>query len=110
MDNRCKVRVAVDDDQRHILEEIDGEAVDPNRKYVTAVDYNMLKGMDGILPITQFARNNVDDIPPEDAAIPIKGPYLFDVCTKARTEPQNVDRRTRPKIQALYLKNHKKFL
>lgn len=72
VDNRCKVRVAADDDQRHILEEIDGEAVDPSRKYVTAVDYNMLKGMDGILPITEFARNNVDDIPPEDAAIPIK--------------------------------------
>ena len=29
---------------------------------------------------------------------------------KARTEPQNVDRRTRTKIQALYLKNHKKYL
>ena len=29
---------------------------------------------------------------------------------KARTEPQNVDRRTRTKIQALYLKNPKKYL
>ena len=29
---------------------------------------------------------------------------------KARTEPQNVDRRTRTKIQALYLKNHKTYL
>ena len=32
------------------------------------------------------------------------------LLTKARTEPQNVDRRTRTKIQALYLKNHKKYL
>ena len=30
--------------------------------------------------------------------------------SKARTEPQNVDRRTRTKIQALYLKNHQKYL
>ena len=34
---------------------------------------------------------------------------LATMTTKARTEP-NVDRRTRTKIQALYLKNHKKFL
>ena len=31
-------------------------------------------------------------------------------ANKARTEPQNVDRRTRTKIQALYLKNHKKCM
>ena len=42
------------------------------RKYLTAVDYNMIKGMDDVLPITEFVKNNQDQIPPEDAAIPIK--------------------------------------
>ena len=42
------------------------------RKYLTAVDYNMIKGMDDVLPITEFVKNNKDQISPEDAAIPIK--------------------------------------
>ena len=32
----------------------------------------MIKGMDDVLPITEFVKNNQDQIPPEDAAIPIK--------------------------------------
>ena len=36
------------------------------------MDYNMIKGMDDVLPITEFVKNNKDQIPPEDAAIPIK--------------------------------------
>ena len=70
MDNKCKVTVK--DDGRHVLEMIDGMAVDPNKKYRTALDYAVLKGMDSILPITEFVRNNADEISREDAAIPIK--------------------------------------
>ena len=36
------------------------------------MEYAIIKGMDDVLPITDFVKNNKDLIPPEDTAIPIK--------------------------------------
>ena len=43
-----------------------------HRKYLAAVEYAIIKGMDDVLPITDFVKNNKEQIPPEDTAIPIK--------------------------------------
>ena len=36
----------------------------------------MTKGMDGILPVTDFLKNNADAVPKEDTGIPIKVDYM----------------------------------
>ena len=42
------------------------------------MEYAIIKGMDDVLPITDFVKNNKDQIPPEDTAIPIKVlPYMM---------------------------------
>jgi len=70
VDNRMVVEI---EDGRHVVKEVNGEAVDPAKKYCCAMFYTTLNGMDNIVPIKKFGEETPkEELPPEDTAVPAK--------------------------------------
>jgi len=69
LDSTVKVEMI---DEDHMVTEIAGAPIDLEKDYTVAAFHTTLKGMDNIVPLTEYLEGQPERIPPEDAAIPAK--------------------------------------